>query len=123
MILLPRTIQLDPSDKVIFAHAAQPGEWAVVGSFLFWGRDPQAMTRKDIIALRSGFLGVESFGHSTLVVVQEARADERAALVECLAAQLVTHLGAPQRRRRPPRRRGRSRGCLKACAPSTRPTR
>jgi hypothetical protein len=40
MTRLPRTIQLDPSDKVIFSHAAQPGEWAVVGSFLFWGRDP-----------------------------------------------------------------------------------
>jgi hypothetical protein len=95
MTRLPRTIQLDPSDKVIFSHAAQPGEWAVVGSFLFWGRDPQAMTRKETIALRSGFLGVESFGHSTLVVVQEARPDERAALVEHLAAQLVAHLGAP----------------------------
>lgn len=95
MTLLPRTIQLDPSDKVIFSHAAQPGEWAVVGSFLFWGCDPKVLSRKEAIALRSGFLGVESFGHSTLVVVQEAHADERAALVDRLAAQLVAHLGAP----------------------------
>lgn len=95
MTRLPRTIRLDPSDKVVFAQAAEPGEWAVVGTFLFWGRSPESLSRKDQIAFRSGFLGVESFGFSTLVTVQEARADERAALVEALALQLVTHLGAP----------------------------
>ncbi len=95
MTRLPRTIRLDPSDKVVFAHAAEPGEWAVPGTFLFWGRDPATLSRKAAIAFRSGFLGVDSFGHSTLVAVQEARADERAAMVERLAAQLVAHLGAP----------------------------
>lgn len=95
MTRLPRTIRLDPSDKVVFAHAAEPGEWAVPGTFLFWGRDPETLSRKEAIAFRSGFLGVDSFGHSTLVAVQAARADERAALVERLAAQLVAHLGAP----------------------------
>lgn len=95
MTRLPRTIRLDPSDKVVFAHAAEPGEWAVPGTFLFWGRDPETLSRKEAIAFRSGFLGVDSFGHSTLVAVQEARADERAAMVERLAAQLVAHLGAP----------------------------
>jgi hypothetical protein len=92
---LPRTIRLDPSDKVVFAHAAEPGEWAVPGTFLFWGRPPDTLSRKEAIAFRSGFLGVDSFGHSTLVAVQAARADERAALVDRLAAQLVAHLGAP----------------------------
>lgn len=95
MIKLPRCIQLDPSDKVVFANPASPGEWAVVGTFLFWGRDPDSLTRKEAIAFRSGFLGVDSFGHSTLVAVQEARATERAELVEKLAARLVSHLGAP----------------------------
>jgi hypothetical protein len=92
---LPRTIRLDPSDKVVFAHAAEPGEWAVPGTFLFWGRPPESLSRKEAIAFRSGFLGVESFGHSTLVAVQEARPEERAAMVERLAQQLVAHLGAP----------------------------
>lgn len=95
MIRLPRTIRLDASDKVVFAHAAEPGEWAVPGTFLFWGRPPESLSRKEAIAFRSGFLGVESFGHSTLVAVQEAREGERAAMVEALAARLVTHLGAP----------------------------
>lgn len=95
MTRLPRTIRLDPSDKVVFAHAAEPGEWAVPGTFLFWGRPPESLSRKEAIAFRSGFLGVESFGHSTLVAVQEARPEERAAMVERLAQQLVAHLGAP----------------------------
>jgi hypothetical protein len=92
---LPRTIRLDPSDKVVFLNAAEPGEWAVVGTFLFWGRDADSLSRKEQIAFRTGFVGVDSFGHSTLVTVQEASADERAALVVALARQLVTHLGAP----------------------------
>ena len=95
MTRLPRTIRLDPSDTVVFTRAAEPGEWAVPGTFLFWGRAEGSLSRKEAIAFRSGFLGVESFGHSTLVVVQEASADERAAMVQALAAQLVAQLGAP----------------------------
>lgn len=95
MTRLPRTIRLDPSDRHIFANPAEPGEWAVPGTFLFWGRPADSLSRKEAIAFRSGFLGVDSFGHSTLVTVQEARADDRAAMVETLARQLVAHLGAP----------------------------
>ena len=69
---LPRTLRLDPSDSFVFARAAEPGEWAVTGSFLFWDRDPASLTGKDRVAFRSGFLGVRSFGFSTLVVVSEA---------------------------------------------------
>lgn len=95
MILLPRTIRLDASDSVVFARAAEPGEWAVPGTFLFAGRDPGSLSRKEQIAFRSGFLGVDSFGFSTLVIVQPAREDEREAMIAALARQLVTHLGAP----------------------------
>ena len=95
MTRLPRTIRLDASDAVVFAQAAEPGEWAVPGTFLFWGRAPDTLSRKEAIAFRSGFLGVASFGHSTLVTVQEASESERAAMVEMLAQSLVTHLGAP----------------------------
>ncbi len=95
MTLLLRTIRLDPSDAVVFARAAEPGEWAVPGTFLFWGRPAGSLGRKEQIAFRSGFLGVESFGHSTLVVVQQATPAERAQAVAALARGLVTHLGAP----------------------------
>lgn len=92
---LLRTIRLDASDTVVFARAAEPGDWAVPGTFLFWGRDPAGFGRKEGIAFRSGFLGVRAWGHSTLAVVQPATAQERAQAVAALAAGLVAHLGAP----------------------------
>jgi len=95
MIRLPRTIQLDRSDNVIFAPAAQPGEWAVSGTFLFAGLDPEALSRKERIALRSGFLGTRTFGWSTLVSVTLVRPQDRDDMVAQLAQQLVERLGAP----------------------------
>lgn len=92
---LPRTIRLDPSDTFVFPRAAEPGEWAVGGAFLFFGADPAKLSGKDRQAFRAGFLGIESFGWSTLVVVTETTADERAAAIERLAGQLVEHCGAP----------------------------
>lgn len=95
MSRLLRTLRLDASDSVVFARAAEPGEWAVPGTFLFWGRVPESLSRKEAVAFRSGFLGIASFGHSTLAVVQNASPTERAEAVEQLAAQLVAQLGAP----------------------------
>jgi hypothetical protein len=92
---LPRTIRLDPSDRFVFARAAEPGEWAVSGAFAFHGALPEQLSPKARTAFRSGFLGVESLGWSTLVVVQEASAAERVAAVEALARGLVARFGAP----------------------------
>jgi len=95
VIRLPRTIRLDRSDAIVFAPAAEPGEWAVPGTFLFAGRDLDSLDRKERIAFRSGFLGVAGFGWSTLVTVTFARAEDRAEMVEGLARQFVARLGAP----------------------------
>lgn len=95
MIRLPRTIQLDRSDTVVFAPAAVPGEWAVTGTFVFAGRDPAGFARKEQIAFRSGFLGVESFGWSTLVTVTFVRPQDRDEAAHVLAQQLVDRFGAP----------------------------
>lgn len=92
---LLRTIALDPSDTFVFDPAAEPGEWAVSGAFLFWDGDPSTLEGKARSAFRSGFLGVRSWGWSTLVQIVEANADDRAAVVELLAQQLVAKLGAP----------------------------
>jgi hypothetical protein len=92
---LPRTIRLDPSDTFVFRNAAGPGEWAVTGAFLFADAEPDALDAKARAAFRSGFLGIESFGWSTLVTIVEATEDERAAAVEALASRFVAHLGAP----------------------------
>ncbi|KAF0231375.1 MAG: hypothetical protein FD175_676 [Beijerinckiaceae bacterium] len=95
VLKLLRTIRLDPSDGFVFTRAAEPGEWAVAGTFLFWERPVETLIGKERTAFRSGLLGVGSFGWSTLATVVEASADERAALVERLATQLVAHCGAP----------------------------
>jgi len=95
MLKLPRTIRLDPSDTFVFERAAEPGEWAVSGAFVFWNRDPAALGQKARVALRSGFLGIDSLGWSTLAIVTEADEAERAAMVERLAAQLLEKFDAP----------------------------
>ena len=95
MLKLPRTIRLDPSDTFVFERAAEPGEWAVSGAFVFWNQDPAALAKKPRVALRSGFLGIESLGWSTLAIVTEATAAERQAMVERLASQLLEKFGAP----------------------------
>src|SRR5947208_5802046 len=97
MLKLPRTIRLDPSDTFVFERAAEPGEWAVSGAFAFWNRAPAALNQKQRVALRSGFLGVDSLGWSTLAIVTDATAADRRAMVERLATQLLDKFGAPDR--------------------------
>ena len=46
MLKLPRTIRLDPSDTFVFERAAEPGEWAVSGAFVFWNQDPATLGQK-----------------------------------------------------------------------------
>ncbi len=89
---LPRTLQLDPSDQFVFARAAEPGEWAVSGAFVFAQADAEKLSHKQRIALRSGFLGVSSLGWSTLVEVAEGDAE---AVAVDLARQLRSQFGAP----------------------------
>jgi hypothetical protein len=90
-----RTIRLDPSDTVVFDRAAEPGEPAVVGGFMFWDVDPATLAGKARQAFRAGFLGVESFGWSTLATVGSASALEREAAVAALAAAIRDRFGAP----------------------------
>ena len=92
---LLRTIRLDPSDTFVFEQAAEPGEWAVSGAFVFWDADPATLSGKARAAFRSGFLGVESLGRSTLVQIVEASEQDRAKVIETLAQKLVENFGAP----------------------------
>jgi len=92
---LPRTLRLDPSDTFVFATAANPSEWAVSGSFLFFDTDLDALAPKERAALRAGFLGISSFGWSTLCVVTPITEAERAGAVESLAHFIHEKMGAP----------------------------
>ena len=92
---LLRTIALDPSDTFVFDVPTEPGDWAVSGAFRFFDRDPARLDGKDRSAFRSGFLGVHSWGWSTLAQIVHATEDDRRTLVELLARQLVERFGAP----------------------------
>jgi hypothetical protein len=90
-----RTLRLDRSDTFVFEQAAEPGQWAVPGSMLFWGADLSGMNAKARAAFRSGFLGLETLGHSTLVEVAELDEAEREGLVDRFARHLLERFGAP----------------------------
>ncbi len=92
---LLRTIRLDASDTFVFMRAAEPSEWAITGTFKFWDQDMAALQGRAKQAFRSGFLGLSTFGWSTLAVVVEASEEERATAVEALSAHLVAEHGAP----------------------------
>jgi hypothetical protein len=94
-VKLLRTIRLDPSDTFVFEKAAEPGEWAVSGAFVFWNSDSATLEGKARSAFRGGFLGVSSLGWSTLVQIVEASDDDRLTVIDTLAKHLVAHFGAP----------------------------
>jgi len=90
-----RTIRLDSSDTFVFETAAEPGEWAVSGGFVFASVDPSTLIGKARAQFRSGFLGVRSLGWSTLVEIVETNEEERARAVDVLALHLKERFGAP----------------------------
>jgi hypothetical protein len=94
-VKLLRTIRLDPSDTFVFERAAEPGEWAVSGAFMFGETDPGLLEGKLRSAFRGGLLGVQSLGWSTLAQVVEASEADRASAIDMLARQFVAQLGAP----------------------------
>jgi hypothetical protein len=92
---LLRTIALDVSDSFVFEVPAVPGEWAVSGAFCFCDQDPAKLSGKARAAFRSGFLGVQSWGWSTLAQIVPASEEDCQSLIEVLARQLVDRFGAP----------------------------
>ncbi|MFM9942388.1 MAG: DUF6505 family protein [Hyphomicrobiaceae bacterium] len=92
---LLRTIRLDASDTFVYTRAAAAGEWAVPGAFEFWTAEPTGLKGREKQAFRGGFLGLTSFGWSTLVVAQPITAEERLAAVASLARHLMAAHGAP----------------------------
>lgn len=92
---LLRCIRFDQSDTRVFAAAADSGEWAVPGTFAFADADPEGLSRQERQAFANGFLGLNSFGWSTLVTIATIDADEYAAVIERLAQHLLDEYGAP----------------------------
>lgn len=94
-MLFPRTIRLDATDAQVFEQAAEPGEWAVSGSFAFADSGPGDLAGKRRVAFRSAFLGTHSFGWSTFVSVSDIDAEAYEAVIRRLAEHFVARYGAP----------------------------
>ena len=94
-LTLARTIRFDSSDLHIFDLAAEEGEWAISGSFMFSGITEDALVGKTRQAFANGFLGLSSFGFSTLVSVASAKQDDYDSVCEMLASRFMADYGAP----------------------------
>ena len=92
---LPRVVRFDDSDLNVYEPVAEPGEWAVTGSFAFWDAALETLDGKQRQAFNHGFLGIASFGWATLVAVAEPDPTELKQVVETLATRLVERYGAP----------------------------
>lgn len=92
-----RALRLDDSDDEIYARAATAGEWVVPGTFVFTfsERAPDQLDSGERAAFRHGFLGLTSFGWSTLAVVVDIPDAERRQVLERLARHYVEQYGAP----------------------------
>ena len=95
MIRFPLTVRLDDSDTHIFERAAEGGEWAIPGSFVFSNLSADDLTGKTGQAFSLGFLGLASFGWSSLVKVGEMPDAEYETLANSLALHFVARYGAP----------------------------
>jgi len=96
-MLFLKTLRVDESDTHVFERAAEPGEWAITGTFAFVADDPEGLTGKRRQAFRNGFLGTDSFSWSTLVSIATILDDEYASLIERLGDHLIEAYGAPDR--------------------------
>lgn len=94
---LLRCLRLDDSDLSLYPRVAEAGEWVVPGTFAFTfsERDPETLTGGERAAFRQGFLGVGSFGWSTLAVIAEITETEQRQVLERLARHFVEQYGAP----------------------------
>ena len=92
---LARTIRFDPSDLNVFPKAADEGEWALVGTFCFAGIEESSLTGQVKQAFSNGFLGLSSFGFSTLVTVSTAKIEHLEDIENSLAERFIREFGAP----------------------------
>ncbi len=86
---LAQVLRLDDSDVNVFTRAAEPGEWALPGGFAFSNWVEANLTGQARQAFANGWLGLESFGRATFVVVRPISEKEY------MAAHFVVAFGAP----------------------------
>ncbi len=94
---LLRAVRLDDSDLEVFTVPAEPGEWVVPGGFEFLDASAEQLTGKQRQGFQSGFLGVRTFGRSTLAAITYVAESDFQNALDDLAENLVRRCGAPDR--------------------------
>ena len=64
-----KTIRFDKSDLNVFEIASEEAEWAISGAFEFSNDLNENLTGKRKQSFANGFLGLDTFGRSTLVSI------------------------------------------------------
>ena len=95
MTQLARVIRLDDSDHNVFDTPGEVGEWAISGAFEFSNWSEADLSGKARQAFAHGWLGLDSFGRSTIVAVAPITEAELDALAKTLARHFVERYGAP----------------------------
>lgn len=90
-----RIIRLDDSDLEVFREAAEPGEWAIPGTFAFSNWIEGDLTGKQAQEFAHGWLGLTSFGRGSVVAVTPITEEERTGLIDTLAVYFAESWGAP----------------------------
>lgn len=97
MLKFLRTVRFDNSDDMAFLGAAEADEWAVSGAFAFAELEEEDLIGKTGEEFSRGFLALESFGRSSLVVVAAISDEEIAELEEALTDHFVEIYGIESR--------------------------
>ena len=92
---LARVIRLDDSDLEVFEAAAEPGEWAIPGTFAFSNWTEGDLTGRAKQAFAHGWLGLTSFARASVVAITTITEAERDELTELLAFHFTEAWGAP----------------------------
>ena len=90
-----KTIRFDKSDLNIFPTIAEEGELAVVGTFSFFNFDEENLKGKMKQAFSNGFLGIPSFGYSTLISLTQVEEEDLKSLKNTLSDCFLKNYGAP----------------------------
>ncbi len=90
-----RVIRLDQSDVEVYREPAEPGEWAIPGTFAYSNWMEDDLTGKPAEEFKHGWLGLTSFGRASVVAVSAITEAERDALVDILAFHFTECWGAP----------------------------
>lgn len=94
-MMFARVIRLDESDLNVFEIVAEPGEWAIPGTFAFSNWTEAELTGKARQEFAHGWLGLDSFGRASVVAVTPITETERNDLIDRLARHFVDAWGAP----------------------------